>query len=196
MREGCRQCSFTQTSEGVLVGAEPCFQNVCEGGLPQGGGSHGFPSCYPGVGPVPSGTCLWPSSSSKELGLISPLKADTAPPGPPELPWPLSANQRQAGPSGPGPVEKKGCMAASLPQAGWWGWALPGDGACEIRPTWECWVNLRVRVRGDGERWDLTPPYARKDGPVRSLPGEGLVPAIVPAGGMGWGSLLACVGLG
>lgn len=115
-REGCRECDFSETSAGVLVGAPPCLQNGCEGAAR---------AACPGEGAAavsPPGTLGWVPFLTgllmafllyEELRLISPLKADTAPPGPGQQPWPLSANQRQAGPAGPWAMEKRGCVAAS-----------------------------------------------------------------------------------
>lgn len=80
------------------------------------------------AGPCSPWISSWPFSLPGELGLISPLKADTAPPGPHQRPQPLSANQRQAGPGGGGAAEaEEGMRGCFLPWAQWWGRTLPGS---------------------------------------------------------------------
>lgn len=123
MREGCRQCGLAQTS---AVGAAPCPQSGCEG-LARAAFPGRSPRSAPWAGSCSLWISSWPFSPPGELGLISPLKADTAPPGPHERPQPLSANQRQAGPGGGGAGEgEEGMRGFFLPWAQWWGQTLPG----------------------------------------------------------------------
>lgn len=119
----------------------------------------------------------WPFSPPGELGLISPLKADTAPPGPHERPQPLSANQRQAGPGGGGAGrEKRGCAAASCP--GLSGGDRPSRAVPNLthRGSQGALGDLGARMR-DG--------WCGEMGPDRSPAQEGRAPAI-PRWERGW----------
>lgn len=116
------------------------------------------PRSAPRAGPCSPWISPWPFSPPGELGLISPLKADTAPRGPHERPQPLSANQRQAGPGGGGAGEgEEGMRGCFLPRAQRWGQNLPGRASLTHRGSRGALGDLGARaegwmVRGDGAR--------------------------------------------